>query len=215
MCMILYQNVRNGGTYQTLFRAILADLDKQLPSGNCCVFGSNLWRFFSMMWRKSPWAAQDVCKTKHKFLMIPSHDQKGRWLRQPWLNQRQGLRLLATKQAFFCSSTSAKVFWKGAEKNSSSCPSYPQMWVQTTLVFSGHRPNVGNPQISNHQNPCIFRGGTYPTYTQHVLPSPVPKELPMRVGGALSSGPRGLLMHQCLQNVKGNWPWMLKMGHFY
>ena len=127
MCMILYQNVRNGRTYQTQFRAILADLDKQLPSGNCCVFGSNLWRFFSMMWKKSPWAAQNVCKTKHKLPMIPSHDQKGRWLRQPWLNQKQGLRLLATKQAFFCSSTSAKVFWKGAEKNSSSCPSYPQM----------------------------------------------------------------------------------------
>lgn len=28
---------------------------KPQPNGNCCVFGSNLWRFFSMTRRKSPW----------------------------------------------------------------------------------------------------------------------------------------------------------------
>jgi hypothetical protein len=109
----------------------------------------------------------------------------------------------ATKQAFFCSSTSAKVFWKGAEKNSSSCPScpsYPQM--------------LATPKIKPPKSLYFSRGNLPPSRKSHVLPSPVPKELPMRVGGALSSG-RGPLMHQCLQNVKGNRPWMLKMGHFY
>jgi len=153
MCMILYQNVRNGRTYQTLFRAILADLDKQLPSGNCCVFGSNLWRFFSMMWRKSPWAAQNVCKTKHKLPMIPSHDQKGRWLRQPWLNQRQGLRRQQSRP-----SSAHQPAPKSSGKVQKKTP--PAAQAAQAIHKCWQLPK------SNHQNPCIFRGGTYPHHAR-------------------------------------------------